>query len=266
MGAHKNFPFFWLSMWVFLFPGPDPHLCGLLQKPLWSKWPVLQCQSDDWGSKYKNKYLGSECSFVFLLSYPFLFSCSTAKRWGKPSQSISQTTQSLSKASSFSQESKVFHIKRKQAIHIYGSALTPTRSEWKWSTRTRRKAQRKRLVFPYWTVLILLFPQVIGTTSINVWSLIEQPNMEYRLQPFILKVVRDGCFFRTHLRTAGPIPFYPGELSDCPDCPLSIPPRSCSSNTRWLRSLHDHPLIFQHKVVPGVLKIRSVHTELPHQV
>jgi len=29
--------------------------------------------------------------------------------------------------------------------------------------------------------------EVIGTTSINVWSLIEQPNMEYRLQPFILK-------------------------------------------------------------------------------
>ena len=80
---------------------------------------------------------------------------------------------------------------------------------------------------------------------------------------------RDGCFFRTHLRTAGPIPFYPGELSDRPDCPLSVPPRSCSSNTRWLRSLHDHPLIWsflQHKVVPGVLKNRSVHTELPHQV
>ena len=77
---------------------------------------------------------------------------------------------------------------------------------------------------------------------------------------------RDGCFFRTHIRTACPIPFYPGELSDRPDCPLSIPPRSCSSNTRWLRSLHDHPLIFQHKVVPGVLKNRSVHTELPHQV
>ena len=35
---------------------------------------------------------------------------------------------------------------------------------------------------------------MIGTTSINVWSLIEQPNMEYRLQPFILKVVQGKIF------------------------------------------------------------------------
>ena len=39
------------------------------------------------------------------------------------------------------------------------------------------------------------FSQVIGTTSINVWSLIEQPNMEYRLQPFILKVVLEMVAF-----------------------------------------------------------------------
>jgi len=29
--------------------------------------------------------------------------------------------------------------------------------------------------------------QVVGTTSIRVWSLIEQPGMEYPMQPFILK-------------------------------------------------------------------------------
>ena len=81
------------------FSGPDPHLCRLLQKSERPKRSVLQCQSND---------RGSPCYFCF--AHSCLFSCSTEKKRGRHLPSITQTIQSLSRASSFSAESKVLRI------------------------------------------------------------------------------------------------------------------------------------------------------------
>ena len=104
--------------------------------------------------------------------------------------------------------------------------------------------------------LILLPIQVIGTTSINVWSLIEQPNMEYRLQPFILKVVNYDLisFFRNTKHTLivfdlfwinsfKKLSFRAGQLAHRPDRPICLPSRSCPPNT-W-KSTETTQLFFQ---------------------
>ena len=55
---------------------------------------------------------------IFHFAYRCLFSCSTEKRRGRRSPSITQTIQSLSRASSFLAESKVFHTMRRICIRF----------------------------------------------------------------------------------------------------------------------------------------------------
>ena len=93
------------------FSGPDPHLCGLLQKSEWPRRPVLQCQSNDRGSQWLINWLITMQGSWWLIDYnasPMIevdnaifallivafFSCSTEKRRERRSPSITPTIQS----------------------------------------------------------------------------------------------------------------------------------------------------------------------------